>query len=61
MTLTENLLDEGRCIYKDNCYSSMELFGEFGKRGADVIGMVRKDRKGLSQEVKSAKLKKGGN
>ena len=47
MTLTEKLLDEGRCLYIDNWYSSMELLDELGKRGTDVVGTVRKDRKGL--------------
>ena len=47
MTLTEKLLDEGRCLYIDNWYSSMELLDELGKRGTDVVGTVRKDHKGL--------------
>ena len=59
MTLTEKLLDEGRCLYIDNWYSSMELLDELGKRGTDVVGTVRKDRKGLSKEVMNAKLKEG--
>ena len=31
MSLAEDILDEGRCIYVDNWYSSVELLGELGK------------------------------
>ena len=32
MILAENILDEGRCIYVDNWYSSVELLDKLGKR-----------------------------
>ena len=57
MTLAENVLDEGRCIYVDNWYSSVELLDELGKRSTDVIGTVRKDRKALLKNVVNAKIK----
>ena len=56
MTLAENVLDEGRCIYEDNWYSSVELLDELGKLSTDVIGTVRKDRKALLKDVVNAKL-----
>ena len=56
MTLAENVLDEGRCIYVDNWYSSVELLDEVGKLSTDVIGTVRKDRKALLKDVVNAKL-----
>ena len=28
ITLMKKMLDEGRCLYIDNCYSSMELLDE---------------------------------
>ena len=57
MTLGEDVLDEGRCIYVDNWYSSVELLDELGKRSTDVIGTVRKDRKALLKNVVNAKIK----
>ena len=56
MTLAENVLAEGRCIYVDNWYSSVELLDELGKLSTDVIGTVRKDRKALLKDVVNAKL-----
>ena len=56
MTLAENVLDEGRCIYVDNWYSSVELLDELRKLSTDVIGTVRKDRKALLKDVVNAKL-----
>ena len=56
MTLAENVLDEGRCIYVDNWYSSVELLDELGKLSTDVTGTVRKDRKALLKDVVNAKL-----
>ena len=56
MTLAENVLDQGRCIYVDNWYSSVELLDELGKLSTDVIGTVRKDRKALLKDVVNAKL-----
>ena len=58
MSLAENILDEGRCIYVDNWYSFVELLDELGKRSTDVIGTVRKGRKALPKDVVNAKLNK---
>ena len=60
MALTEKRLDETRCLYIDNWYSSMELLEELGKHGTDVVGTAWKDSKGLSNEIMNAKLKKRG-
>ena len=59
MTLTEKVLDKGRCLYVDNWYSSMELLDELRKRATDVIGTIRKDQKGLPKDTMDAKLKAG--
>ena len=44
MSLAEELLDEVRCIYVDNWYSSMELLDALGHR----------DRKGVPKDVMNA-------
>ena len=51
-------LDETRCLYVGNWYSSMELLDELWKHGTDVVGTARKELKGLSNETMNAKLKK---
>ena len=50
-------LDETRCLYIGNWYSSMELLDELWKHGTDVVGTARKELKGLSNETMNAKLK----
>ena len=60
MSLAENILDEGRCIYVNNSYSSTELLEEIEKRSTDVIGTIQKDCKTLPKDVVNAKLKKRG-
>ena len=59
MSLSEKVLDEGRCLFMDNWYSSLELLSELCNRSTDVVGTVRKDRKGLPKDVMSKKLKIG--
>ena len=59
MSLSEKVLDEGRCLFMDNWYSSLELLSELRNRSTDVVGTVRKDRKGLPKDVMSKKLKTG--
>ena len=59
MNLAENALDEGRCIYVDNWYGSVELLDKLGKRSTDFIGTFRKDRKALLKDVANVKLNKG--
>ena len=58
-SLVEDLLVQGRCIYRDEWYNSVELLDELGKRSTDVTGTVRKDRKALPKDVMNAKLNKG--
>ena len=58
-SLAEDLLVQGRCIYGDKWYNSVELLDELGKRSTDVTGTVRKDRKALPKDVMNAKLNKG--
>ena len=41
MTPMKKVLDEGRCLYRDNWYSSMELLDEQRKRSTHVICTVR--------------------
>ena len=60
MSLAENILDEGRCIYVNNSCSSTELLEEIEKRSTDVIGTVQKDCKTLPKDVVNAKLKRRG-
>ena len=55
----KHILDEGRCIYADNWYSSVELLDELGKHSTDVIGTVWKDHKALPKDAVNAKLNKG--
>ena len=59
MTLMKKVLDEGRCLYVDNWYSSIELLDELRKRSTDVIDTVRKDQKWLPKDILNAKLKVG--
>ena len=59
VSLAEDVLDEGRCIYVDNWYSSVELLDKLGKRSTDVIGTVRKDCKALPRDAVNATLNKG--
>ena len=58
MSLAEDVLDEGRCIYVDNHHSSFELLNKLGKCTTDVIGTVRKDCKTLPKDVANSKLNK---
>ena len=59
MSLCENVLDEGRCFFLDNWYSSLELLSKLRNRSTDVVGTVQKDCKGLPKDVMSKKLKTG--
>ena len=55
----KKVLDEGRCLYIDNWYSSIELLHELPKRSTNVIDTVRKDRKWLLRDTLNVKLKAG--
>ena len=58
-SLAKDVLGEGRCIYVDNWYSSVELLDELGKHSKNVTGTVRKDRTALPKDIVNAKLDKG--
>ena len=55
----EESLDKGVTLYTDNWYTSVELAEKLQNRKTHLVGTVRKNRRGLLQEVVSAKLKKG--
>ena len=59
ISLCEKVLDEGRCLFMDNWYRSLELLSEFRNRSSDVGGTVRKDLKGLPKDDMSKKRKTG--
>ena len=46
-------------MYTDNYYSSPALFGDLQRLGFGACGTVRKNRRGLPDEMTKAKLKKG--
>lgn len=58
MKLTGDVVDEGKFIYVDSWYKSVELSGEQGKHSTDVIGTVEKHWKSLPKDAMKAKLKK---
>ncbi|KAG8230675.1 hypothetical protein J437_LFUL010489 [Ladona fulva] len=57
LSLSEKLLDSGRCIYLDNYYSSPDLFQRLVQRTTDAVGTVKITRKGIPTVLKK-KLKK---
>ncbi|GBL99484.1 hypothetical protein AVEN_142414-1, partial [Araneus ventricosus] len=57
-TLTKPLLDKGYCLTMDNFYNSPDLADTLIKRKTDVCGTLRLNRKDLSQDPKTKKLKK---
>ena len=46
-------------VYTDNYCTSPKFFADLKLAGFEDIGTVRKDWKGLSKELQSAKLTKG--
>ena len=58
-SLAKNLFNKGYCIYVDNWYTSVELCKVLKENGCDIIGTLRKDRKGLPISVVKAKMKTG--
>ncbi|XP_065658117.1 piggyBac transposable element-derived protein 4-like [Hydra vulgaris] len=57
MSLSEELLDVGPCIYLDNWYTSLEICDYLVQRKTDVVGTLRSYRKYLPKDVINAKLK----
>ncbi|XP_065652095.1 piggyBac transposable element-derived protein 4-like [Hydra vulgaris] len=59
LSLLDGLLDLGHCIYIDNWYTSIEICKILKQRSTDLIGTIRRDRKGLPLSVTKVKLKRG--
>ena len=58
LKLLEGLEGRGHHVYTDNYYSSPDLFGDLQRLGFGACGTVRKNWRGVPDEMK-AKLKKG--
>lgn len=50
---------KGYRIFTDNFYSSPDLFKDLQKEGVEACGTLRSNRRGIPEDVKSAKLRKG--
>lgn len=61
MELAEPYLDNGRTIFVDNWYSSVELAELLQSRNTYLVGTLRCNRKSNPKEVTKKKLKRGGN
>ena len=59
LQLSADILDRGCIIYGDNYYSSIPLAKRLLQRKTYYCGTLRKNRKGIPNTIKSAKLKKG--
>ncbi|KIH62942.1 hypothetical protein ANCDUO_06765, partial [Ancylostoma duodenale] len=59
MALMEGLLDSGRVLFTDNYYTSIPLAEALIMRKTNLVGTVRRNRKGLPPNIISRKLKKG--
>lgn len=59
MKLMEDKLNCGHSLYMDNYYNSFSLAALLLRKGTYCTGTLRLDRKYISPELKSAKLKKG--
>lgn len=55
----DRLKSKGYRVFTDNFYSSPALFRDLLKDGFEACGTVRSNRKGIPEEVKTARLKKG--
>ena len=52
MTLVDELLGKGYCVYVDNYYTLPMLFRELHKQQTDAIGTVRLNRKHMPAQLK---------
>lgn len=59
MELAEPYLDNGRTIFVDNWYSSVELAELLQARHTYLVGTLRQNRKSNPKEVTKKNLKKG--
>ena len=55
----DRLRSKGYRIFTDNFYSSPHLFKDLQKEGFEACGTLRSNRKGIPDDVRSVKLKKG--
>lgn len=55
----DRLKSKGYRVFTDNFYSSPALFRDMLKDGFEACGTVRSNRKGIPDEVKTARLRKG--
>ena len=55
----DRLRNKGYRIFMDNFYSSPDLFRDLQKEGFEACGTLRSNRRGIPEEVKSARLRKG--
>lgn len=60
MELMEPYLDEGRCLFVDNWYTSVDLAEKLLERNTHVVGTLRANRKRNLIEVTKKKLTRGG-
>uniref|UniRef100_A0A1B6LW93 PiggyBac transposable element-derived protein domain-containing protein n=1 Tax=Graphocephala atropunctata TaxID=36148 RepID=A0A1B6LW93_9HEMI len=59
LNLMQGKLNCGHSLYMDNFYNSFSLASQLLRRNTYCTGTLRLDRKYISKQVKSAKLKKG--
>lgn len=59
MDLSSPYTDNGRVLYTDNFYSSVDLAEELNKKKNHLVGTLRSNRKNNPKEVINKKLKKG--
>ena len=59
MILMSSLLDEGRVLYMDNYYNSPDLAKMLYERKTHSVGTLRMTCKGVPDELKKLKLKRG--
>ena len=59
MRLMNPYLNKGHKLFVDNYYTSPILFHDLRKLGTGGCGMLRANRKGVPDDIKSVKLKKG--
>ncbi|XP_035209506.1 piggyBac transposable element-derived protein 4-like, partial [Stegodyphus dumicola] len=58
LELCHDLLDKGYTLYLDNWYTSTDLAEKMCRRKTDVVGTMRKNRKGIPSDIKNCVLKK---
>ncbi|KAF6216776.1 hypothetical protein GE061_001126 [Apolygus lucorum] len=59
LKLMDGFLGEGRSLFMDNYYNSVQLSSELLKQKTHTTGTIRASRKGTPTDVVKAKLKKG--